>query len=115
MLSISGILGDSMQNAELIRRSADMTDGRRPQSPAEVKEIRAAAVAKGVSKTLIGETYAPETKYAVYTPIGTGLEYCDELLLEDGRRLKITSQRAQRAPRGSELAVEKYTAEEIGR
>lgn len=101
-----------MSQAKLIRRSAEVSGGRRSETLTEVKTVLATAVVKKASKAICGETYSPVTEYAVFTPTGIGLEYYDILQFEDGKSLLITSNRAVCTPEGSAMSYERYSAEE---
>ncbi len=103
-----------MSEARLIRHSATVAGGRRPEASSEIKTVMAAAIMKRISKALLGETYSPVTEYAVFAPLGTGLEYYDILRFDDGRSLRITSAHPIGVPDGSAIPFERYTAEETG-
>lgn len=106
------LIEKSMSQAKLIRRSAAVSSGRRPESQNEIKTVMAAAVVKKASKALSGETYSPVTEYSVFAPAGTGLEYYDVLQFEDGKSLRITSAHPDCTPAGSAMSLERYSAEE---
>lgn len=106
------LIEKSTSQARLIRHSAAVVGGRRPEASSEMKTVRAAAVVKRAAKALHGETYSPVTEYAVFTPIGAGLEYYDTLQFEDGLALRITSAHPISTPDGSAMPFERYSAEE---
>ncbi len=112
------LIDENMSQARLVKHSAGFFDGRRYETAKEEKNIRALAVVKRTSRALRGETYSPVTEYVVYTPAGSGLEYYDTLLFEDGRSLRITSQRPlqtfsiSNASCESDIEFERYSAEE---
>lgn len=102
----------SMSEARLIRHSAAVVGGRRPETSSEIKTVRAAAVVRKASKAMRGETYSPIAEYEVFTLKGAGLEYYDTLQFKDGLALRITSARPVGAPGGSAISLERYSAEE---
>lgn len=105
------IMENLIQTARVFRRSAEMKNGFRPVTLTEIKTVSVVPAAIGESKVLAGETYSPVTKYALFAPSGAGLEYFDELRLNDGRVLIITSAHPTVAPSGG-MTMERYSAEE---
>lgn len=105
------LIENFIRTARVFRRSAEVKNGFRPVSFTEIKTVSVVAAVIGETKILNGESYSPVTKYALFAPLGTGLEYFDELRLNDGRVLTVTSARPTVAPSGG-IAMERYSAEE---